>query len=93
MNETDKNLQTDKAKPQQIAIIVNATQHTVNDKDLTYTEVVKLAFPDAVIGGNTIYTVTYKKGPPPHQQGSIDVGDTVKIKKGMVFNVTPTDKS
>ena len=90
MNEVE---QTNKAKDHDFTIIVNATQHVVDDKDIAYLEVVQLGFPGAVIGGNVIYTVTYKKGPPANHQGSMDVGDTVKVKKGMVFNVTPTDKS
>ncbi|AKR42126.1 MULTISPECIES: multiubiquitin domain-containing protein [unclassified Methylophilus] len=93
MSEIEKESQADKAKGHEITIIVNATQHTVEDKDLTYLEVVQLGFPGAVVGSNVIYTVTYRKGPSSNQQGSMDVGDTVKAKKGMVFNVTPTDKS
>lgn len=91
MNDIES--QTNKSKDHEITIVVNANQHTVDDKDISYSEVVHLGFPGAIIGGNVIYTVTYKKGPSHNQQGSMDVGDTIKIKKGMVFNVTPTDKS
>lgn len=93
MSEIEKESQANKPKDHEITIIVNATQHTVEDKDVTYLEIVQLGFPGAVIGGNVIYTITYKKGPSSHQQGSMDIGDIVKVKKGMVFNVTPTDKS
>lgn len=93
MSKIEKEAQANKPKDQEITIIINATPHTVEDKDVTYLEIVQLGFPGAVIGGNVIYTVTYKKGPSSHQQGSMDIGETVKVKKGMVFNVTPTDKS
>jgi hypothetical protein len=41
---------------------------------------------------NTIFTVTYKHG-VHHAHGEMVDGDTVKVKNGMIFNVTPTDKS
>ncbi|MDO9151045.1 MAG: multiubiquitin domain-containing protein [Methylotenera sp.] len=93
MNELENQSQPHKSKEHEITIIVNATEQVVDDKDITYLEVVQLCFPSAVIGGNVIYTVTYKKGTSSNQQGAMDIGDTVKIKKGMIFNVTPTDKS
>lgn len=91
MNENE--LLAHKAKHHELMIIVNATQYTVDEENITYLEVVQLAFPNAVLGGNAIYTVTYKKGSHESQQGAMDIGDTVKVKKGMVFNVTQTDKS
>ena len=81
------------AKERKFIIIVNASPKIVEGRDLSFLEVVQLEFPNATLGGNIIYTVTYKKGPPANRQGSMGVGDTVKVKIGMVFNVSATDKS
>jgi hypothetical protein len=54
---------------------------------------VKLAYPDAVENSTTYYTVTYKHGAVSNPDGSMVAGETVHIKDGMRFNVTPTDKS
>lgn len=75
----------------EIKIIVNGREKTVAGKRLTYAQVVRLAFDP--VDPETIYTVTYKKGPPANPQGSMVEGDTVKLDCGMIFNVTPTRKS
>jgi hypothetical protein len=80
-------------KDKEFTIIVNATPKVVEGRDLSFIEVVHLEFPNATVQGNIIYTVTYKKGPDSHKEGSMDIGDIVKLKKGMVFNVSATDKS
>ena len=43
-------------------------------------------------GPNVVITVTYSKGEHP-KDGSLLPGQSVKVKAGMVFNVTATDKS
>jgi len=42
---------------------------------------------------NTIFTITYSKGQGHHPQGQLVEGDSVRLKDGMVFNVTPTNRS
>lgn len=74
-------------------IIVNGRTRQVSGKELTFVQVVNLAFEDAVFNEVTVYTVTYKRGPDQKPEGTMVEGDTVKIKKGMVFNVKRTDKS
>ena len=74
-------------------IIVNGREKIVHQKQLSYIEVVKLAFENPVFNESIVYTVTYKKGPEHHSEGTMVEGDTVKIKNGMIFNVTRTDKS
>lgn len=80
-------------KDKEFTIIVNATPKHVEGRDLSFIEVVQLEFPTATTQGNIIYTVTYKKGPDSNKEGSMDIGDHVKLKKGMIFNVSATDKS
>jgi Multiubiquitin len=39
------------------------------------------------------FTVTYRKGPRKNREGSMTEGETVRIKDGMIFDVTETNKS
>jgi len=74
-------------------IFVNTRPKEVSTPTLGFWEVVKLAFPQAVPNTTTYYTITYKRGPKTNPEGSLVAGETVHIKDGMLFNVTPTDKS
>lgn len=74
-------------------IIVNGRNREVSGKELSFVQVVRLAFDDAVFNDVTVYTVTYKRGSGPKPEGTLVEGETVKIKEGMVFNVKRTDKS
>lgn len=76
-----------------ITIIVNAQEKTVTKKELTFSEVVVLAFPSPA-GETTVYTVTYRRGGNEHKpEGTLSEGESVKIKDGTIFNVTATNKS
>jgi hypothetical protein len=74
-------------------IYVNGQEKTVTAKKLTYAEVVALAFPGAPTGDNIFYSVSYEDGPHANPVGSLAEGGKVKIKDGMIFNVTRTDRS
>jgi len=76
-----------------VTIIVNGRTKQVEDKRLSYEEVVNLAFDNnPPHGENIVITVTYSKGDHP-PQGTLSSGETVNVKEGMIFNVTATDKS
>jgi hypothetical protein len=79
--------------PKDITIIVNGRQKLVTKKELLFEEIVALAFETPSTGGNTIFTVTYRKGEGNKPEGTLTTGHTIKVKDGMVFNVTSTDKS
>lgn len=76
-----------------IRIIVNAREDIVYRHRISYDKVVKLAYPTPpspeVIG----YIVTFYKGPEHHPQGDLTEGQSVRIQNGMVFNVTPNNRS
>ncbi len=76
----------------EFTIIVNGREKVVTGKEISFSQVVELAF-GTTSNPNTIYTVTYKRGEGNKPEGTIVDGDTVKIKNGMIFNVTATDKS
>lgn len=74
-----------------IKIIVNGREKVVAVKIISYADLVVLAF--GSMDPETIYTVTFKHGPPSNAEGSMVAGDVVKLQCGMIFNVTPTRKS
>lgn len=74
-------------------IIVNGREKAWNEKDITFEQVIILAFGSYEENQNRVFTVTYKRGSDNSPEGSMVNGDTVKIKNKMIFNVTATDKS
>ncbi|QXH95736.1 multiubiquitin domain-containing protein [Pseudomonas ogarae] len=76
-----------------IKVFVNTLPTYVHSRYLSYWEVVRLAYPDAVPAPNAQFTVTYAKGFEGNSLTNLVDGQIVRIKKGMHFNVTPTDKS
>ena len=80
-------------RPKTYTIYVNGQEKTVTTKTVTYEQIVKLAFPNPITGQNIIYTVGYEDGPHKNPSGSLMPGGTVYVKDGMIFDVTPTDKS
>ena len=77
----------------EITVIVNGRPKVVTERDLSFLEVVRLAFPDATLGGNKLYTVRYFKGHGDKHEGALVEGQTLKVKEGMVINVSQADKS
>ena len=78
---------------QHFTIVVNGREKIVTQHELSYLDVVRLAFESPEITENIVYTVTYKRGPEHKPEGTLVEGDMVKVKPGMIFNVTRTDKS
>lgn len=76
-----------------VAIIVNGQQKHVKAKSLTFEQLVALAFNPVPTGPNILFTITYECGPHQNPEGTLMPSGTVKIKEGMIFNVTATDKS
>jgi hypothetical protein len=80
-------------EPKTYRIYVNGQEKTVATKTVTFEEIVALAFPTPPTGENILFTAGYEDGPHANPAGSLLPGHKVKIKDGMIFNVTPTDKS
>jgi hypothetical protein len=80
----------DRKKP--VAIIINGRQFEVTEKELTYEQVVDLRYNNnPPTGENVVISVTYSKA--HGKDGSLLPGASVKVKAGMIFNVTDTDQS
>ena len=80
-------------KPKTYKIYVNGQEKVVTTKIVSYEQIVALAFPNPVTGQNIRYTVGYEDGPHKNPSGSLMPGGKVHVKDGMIFDVTPTDKS
>ena len=65
----------------------------MTDKELTFDQVADLAFPGRPTGPNIKVSITYHRGVGKKPEGILAPGQTVKVKDGMIFDVTPTDKS
>lgn len=72
-------------------IIVNTEAMVVTNKQLTYEDLVALAYPQPPAGVIT-YSVTYRKGEHSHE-GTLVAGEDVTVKDGMIFDVFPTLES
>jgi len=76
-----------------VTIFVEGTPHPWNKPKITYAEVVTLEFPDYPQHPEVLYSVTYTKGPNTKPEGDLVKGDTVHVKDGMNFHVSPTGES
>ena len=78
---------------EKIRIIVNTRERFVEPGLISFQQIVQLAFPDMPVGPNTSFTVSYRKGPDEKPEGTLVEGESIKVRKGMSFNVSATDKS
>lgn len=75
-----------------ITIVVNGREKVVPKEEMSFGEIVALA--EGLPSGQFIvYTITYRRGHGSKPEGTLVEGESVKVKDGMIFNVTATDKS
>jgi len=72
----------------EINIIVNGRPRKVPEKDMTFEDIVALAFDP--VPANSFFTVTWSHG---HDSGSLTAGRSVPVRNGMNFDVTETGQS
>jgi hypothetical protein len=88
MNEREKPEKHD------VTIIIDGTQHQWSDKEISYNQVVNLAYDGNPPTGDQVQiTVGYHRGRGDKPEGDLEPGQSVKVKDGMVFDVTATDRS
>lgn len=88
---------TDKADnegkgPKPVTIVVNGTEYEVPKESITYEELLKLIGAPALPDGQR-YSVQYSKGQGKKPTGTLIEGESVQVKKGMEFDVTPANRS
>lgn len=74
-----------------VSIIVNGRPKEVTGHQISYAEIVALAFPGTPGSDTTDFTVTYSS--PHGKDGTLVSGQQTPIKEGMVCNVTKTNRS
>jgi Multiubiquitin len=80
-------------KAKSYEVFVNGRAKIVTTEELSFEQVVNLAYDPVPSGPNWVFTVTYRRGHGHKPEGTLKPGESVKVKKEMVFNVTATDKS
>ena len=73
-------------------IFVNTREKQVTGKEISFEQVVSLAYDPVPSGPLVEITVTYRKG-EHNKQGTLTANETVKLHERMSFNVVVTDKS
>lgn len=74
-------------------IVVNGRHREVHKSQLTFDEIVELAFENPPQGEFICFTITYRGGDSSKPEGTLLEGETINLVCGMIFNVTATDKS
>jgi len=81
------------ARKKPVTIIISGRAFEVEEKDISYEEVVELRYGgNPPTGENVRITVTYSKG-HNGKEGTLRPGHSVKVKAGMVFNVVDSSQS
>ncbi len=74
-----------------VEIFVNTESFIWERPQISYDEVVKLAYPAGPFDGSVRYSITWSR--PDGQEGALLSGNHVRVVKGMQFDVRNTDKS
>jgi Multiubiquitin len=93
MNNVENIDSKKESKEKEYEIIVNGRPKVWTDKEISFSQVVEFAFGSYQENGQTVFTMTYKRGQGNKPDGEMVAGDSVKVKDKMIFNVTSTDKS
>lgn len=82
---------TGKPEHGSVTIYVNTDAFVWERSQISYDELVKLAFPNGPFEGNVRYSITWTR--PDGSEGAVLKGGRVKVVDGMKFDVRNTDKS
>jgi hypothetical protein len=77
----------------EITILVNGQEKIIDKGEITYDQVIILAFGSYDSNPDIAYTILYFKGHSDNVKGQLIRGASVKVVPNMVFNVTRTNKS
>jgi hypothetical protein len=80
-------------EPKTVTIVVNGRAKVVPKDELTYEDLVRLAFENPPTGADVQFTVQYTRGQGSKPAGVLVEGGSVKVKEGMEFDVTATNRS
>ena len=82
-------------RPRQVRteIVVNTRRKTVEGAQISFEQLVTLAYPTPIQGEGQQFTVQYTRGVEGRPSGTLIETQTVRIRNGMEFDVTPTNRS
>ncbi len=76
-----------------VQIVVNGRPKHAHKHELTFDDLVHLAFENPPSGEAVQFTIQYTRGHGPKAAGTLVEGQLVKLKAGMEFDVTATNRS
>lgn len=77
----------------QVTIVVNGREKTWTKDEISYEQLVTIAGIPLPDGPDASFTITYRNGHGNKPEGTLRPGQKVRVKKGMIFNVTATNRS
>lgn len=89
MSKDDKR---DRPDDKMFSIIINGRPTRERD-ELSFDELVDLAFEDPARGPQIVFTITFRGAGGRVQEGELDEGQRLKLRDGTIVNVTRTDQS
>lgn len=92
-NEHSNEHAADKPHPKEVTVIFNGRPKTIAKERLTFEEVIVYSFDNPPSGDGVQFTVMYTRGHNDKPNGTLLEGQSVMVKDGMEFDVTPTNRS
>ena len=83
----------DRPDDKAFTIVVNGRHRDVKSEELTFNELVDLAFDDPARGPQIVFTITFRGAGGRVTEGELDEGQRLKVRDGTIINVTRTDQS
>ena len=85
--------QVDRPDDKTFSIVVNGRAAEVDRDELSFDELVDLAFDDPARGPQIVFTITFREAGGRIPEGELDEGQRLKVRDGTIVNVTRTDQS
>lgn len=82
--------------PKPITVIFNLKAKTVEKETVSWEEIINYGFdnnPPIPVSEASRYTITYERGHDGDVENTLAQGMPLKLKDGMIVNVSPTRKS
>lgn len=76
-----------------VTIFVNTREFGWDDKEISYEQVYELAYPNEPLADGDVVRVEYSRGHNGGGAGALQLGQSVKVKPNMVFDVYATSRS
>jgi hypothetical protein len=94
MSSDKQDQQTKEHDDKTVTIVVNGRPKPwPKNDDISFDQIVRLAFPTPPPGEGVQYTVQFTRGQGNKPAGTLIEGQSVKVKDGMEFDVTSTNRS